>query len=66
MRVEWLEKALKNLEDETISLSKIQRLLTTSPMPFSPASTNWLNFPPWVVKAGSKTPVNGQSPIGHI
>lgn len=63
MRVEWLEKALKNLEDEANYIAlKTQRPLMTSPMPFSPASTNWLCSLPWVVKAGSNTPVNGQYP----
>lgn len=53
MRVEWLEKALKNLEDEAnyIALENPKPLMT-SRMPFSPASTGWLSFLPWDAKVG--------------
>jgi len=38
IRFEWLEKVLKNLEDEANYIaSKIQRLLRKSPTPSSPA-----------------------------
>jgi plasmid stabilization system protein ParE len=73
MRVEWLEKALKNLEDEAsyIALENPKAADDFSDAIF--ASVDKLaNFQPWAVKVESKTRANGRcltgpisSPIGY-
>ena len=67
MRVEWLEKALKNLEDEAnyIALENPRAADDFSDAIF--ASVDKLaQFLSMGREAGSKTPENGQYPIGHI
>ncbi|MDQ0979801.1 plasmid stabilization system protein ParE [Pseudomonas synxantha] len=53
MRVEWFEKALKNLEDEAnyIALENPKAADDFSDA-ISPASTDWLGFLPWEAKVG--------------
>jgi len=53
MRVEWLEKALKNLEDEAnyIALENPKAADDFSDA-ISPVSTGWLSFLPWDAKVG--------------
>ncbi len=65
MRVEWLEKALKNLEDEAnyIALENPKAADDFSDAIF--ASVDKLaQFPRWAVKVGLNTPENGRYPTG--
>ena len=66
-RVEWLEKALRNLEDEAnyIALENPKAADEFSDAIF--ASVDKLaQFPSWDAKVGLNTPTNGQCPTGLI